>query len=665
MQLQGQQPVEVAVELERARRLGDRFGKDESECSELAREQRAHRVSAEFVKSSVASHLSASCMGGFSAGISQLEHTLEDRRRDHLKTLTSAESQQSSMHSTKESAVKLGIQAVVENPQDVALRESLDDISVKSLLDFRTAGEGILSAEAIATAAACAIANLDEVNQISIHSIDPDRPWPDALQLLSKPGHFINSLRRFPFAVQAGIVPEDNMVAARHFLSMAQDAGDDKLHPAVSALQRWVSVALDYWGDDSTSQSAAARLTPSTSPPNHRAADGTTQQCRSLAARQNRRGAASPGAQARSIRCSTNTQPDSQPAKQAARSPVGPKPVPSSSCSSRAAATLHRPRSPDLRHAQRQVASGMAAPKKAEATPRARTPAPSSSASRARSARSVTASATQPVSDACSASRRSLSRHRNAERSPRPSTVSPGRSQSRPAASSTRSLVPCRSASSIARSSNNVAGQPLPTAALSSVEDLKRLIEETKKEVRQIRSLEAKTKWDLSRQERRDKNAETVAAQSELREWRWKQADSMKAHVAAKARQSQERDLRESKEHVGFKREVKVQSKEVEQQHQAELYAKHKEDAAWNVARSREEFQQEQILVKEKVENVLHLRQHRHDQKQQLRAEEERERAQKEHLEIAHMARELAQEKQRLLQSLELTRSQIPLRPAQ
>lgn len=197
------------------------------------------------------------------------------------------------------------------------------------------------------------------------------------------------------------------------------------------------------------------------------------------------------------------------------------------------------------------------------------------------------------------------------------------------------------------------------------MEDLKRLIEETKKEVRQIRSIEAKTKWDLTRQERRDKNAETVATHSELRDWRWKQAESMKAHVAAKARETQERDLKESKQHVDFKRESKTQSKEFEQHHQAELYVKHKEDAAWNVERSREEFQREQECVKEKVENVVHLREERQVQKQQLRAEDEQERALKEHLEIAHMARELAQEKQRLLQSLELTRSQVPLRPAQ
>lgn len=196
------------------------------------------------------------------------------------------------------------------------------------------------------------------------------------------------------------------------------------------------------------------------------------------------------------------------------------------------------------------------------------------------------------------------------------------------------------------------------------MEDLKRLIEETKKEVREIRSLEAKTKWDLTRQQRREKNAETVAAQSELREWRWKQEEGMKAHAAAKARETKERDLRESKDHADFKRDVKELSKESEQQHHTEMYIKHQEDAAWSVERLRDEFQREQQLVKERVENVAHLRQERQIQKQQARAEEEQDRALKEHLEIAHMARELALEKQRLLQSLEFTRSQVTLRPA-
>ncbi|CAE7253149.1 unnamed protein product, partial [Symbiodinium microadriaticum] len=85
-----------------------------------------------------------------------------------------------------------------------------------------------------------------------------------------------------------------------------------------------------------------------------------------------------------------------------------------------------------------------------------------------------------------------------------------------------RGLVSSKSASTLARAPA-ATGPPNPTAELPSVEELKRMIEETKKEVREIRSVESKAKWQMTREERREKLAETVAAQSELREWRWKQ----------------------------------------------------------------------------------------------------------------------------------------------
>eukprot|EP00439_Symbiodinium_sp_Y106_P032037 s4115_g3.t2 len=74
--------------------------------------------------------------------------------------------------------------------------------------------------------------------------------------------------------------------------------------------------------------------------------------------------------------------------------------------------------------------------------------------------------------------------------------------------------------------------------------------------------------YGLRSQERREKLAETVAATSELREWRWKQAQGLK-QLAAKpldlcSRQAQAAkvlDLKESKEFVEFKRETKLRTR--------------------------------------------------------------------------------------------------------
>eukprot|EP00434_Breviolum_minutum_P001598 symbB.v1.2.001411.t1/scaffold74.1/size352168/4 len=224
---EGELPIDIAVELERARRLGDRFdGGTNGDGGELAREQRARRFSAEFLN-----HVSlSSLLGKASQGIAQLEETLELQRQQQLKALASE--------------ALVVDQAIPTSPLERSLQRTLDDVTVKNLLDFRnTSG---FSAEATATSAVCAVANLDGTVRLSIHSLDPDTSWSGAMEVLSKPGHFINTLRRFPQAVATKKVPEENVVAARHFLQMAKyrSHGDG---PAVLALQRWVAAAIQLW----------------------------------------------------------------------------------------------------------------------------------------------------------------------------------------------------------------------------------------------------------------------------------------------------------------------------------------------------------------------------------------------------------------------------------
>eukprot|EP00435_Cladocopium_sp_Y103_P012396 s885_g3.t1 len=221
-------PIDLAVELERARRLGDRFDGGEDGSGELAREQRARRLSAEFLN-----HVSlGSLLGRATQGIAQLEESLELQRQKQLKAL----------------AAETFVEAppVAPTPLERNLQRTLDDVTVKNVLDFRnTTG---LSAEATATSAVCAVANLDDTVQMSIHSLNPDQPWEGAMELLNKPGHFINTLRRFPQAVFAKKVSEDNIVAARHFLAMARRSGGaEEAPPAVAAVQRWIAAAIQLW----------------------------------------------------------------------------------------------------------------------------------------------------------------------------------------------------------------------------------------------------------------------------------------------------------------------------------------------------------------------------------------------------------------------------------
>jgi len=189
------------------------------------------------------------------------------------------------------------------------------------------------------------------------------------------------------------------------------------------------------------------------------------------------------------------------------------------------------------------------------------------------------------------------------------------------------------------------------------------MIEETKKEVREIRSVEAKTKWQMSREDRREKAAEAAAEQNDLRDWRWKQAEGMKAYAAEKALEARATDLKESKDFVEFKREVKTRTREEELLMQQEVYEEHKEISAWTVERAREEYEAHQALIREKVVDVHELREEKERQREEEKMLADQDRALKEQLEFASMARELAREKERLMQSLQHTRSCLQAPP--
>jgi len=183
------------------------------------------------------------------------------------------------------------------------------------------------------------------------------------------------------------------------------------------------------------------------------------------------------------------------------------------------------------------------------------------------------------------------------------------------------------------------------------------MIEETKKEVKSIRSVESKARWQMTREERREKIVASMAAQAEIRDWRWKQAQEMKAAEAEKSQEVKNKQLQESKDFVEFKREAKTRTKEEELQFQHEAYVKQKEVSAWEAEQKREEIEQEQELVRERIVNMEHIREVKLNQKEQRKAEEQEERMLEEHLEMAKIAKQLQMEKEKLLQDLNYTKN--------
>merc|ERR550537_843955 len=97
-----------------------------------------------------------------------------------------------------------------------------------------------------------------------------------------------------------------------------------------------------------------------------------------------------------------------------------------------------------------------------------------------------------------------------------------------------------------------------------SIQEWRKMLEETKREVREIKAIENSLKWNMAREEKKERLTEAKAQVDEMRDWRWRQSDDMKAYKAALAKDAKVTELKESKSFQEFKRETKAQFREEE-----------------------------------------------------------------------------------------------------
>lgn len=183
------------------------------------------------------------------------------------------------------------------------------------------------------------------------------------------------------------------------------------------------------------------------------------------------------------------------------------------------------------------------------------------------------------------------------------------------------------------------------------------MLDDTKKEVREIKALEAQMRWNMAREEQKDTQSEEKEKENEIRDWRWRESDEMKQLVAEKAQAIKVVDLEESKDFQEFKRETKAVVKDAEQQMITEEYLQDIENASWRADIARVEMERERELVIEKVDGVKELQEIKKQEKIIVKIQEEDERQFEQNMEMERMAKELAREREQLLQSLQLTRS--------
>lgn len=141
----------------------------------------------------------------------------------------------------------LGDPQVLKQARTHAFEElsvALEAISVKSIIDFKGRLEVPRPVESVASASVCLVARVDDSAEDHSGSVVP-RTWAAAQAAMAKPGHFINSLRRFPYAVDTGRMPDADVQAAR---SCLEDVSREHLanEPAALNLHQWVVCALRY-----------------------------------------------------------------------------------------------------------------------------------------------------------------------------------------------------------------------------------------------------------------------------------------------------------------------------------------------------------------------------------------------------------------------------------
>jgi len=124
------------------------------------------------------------------------------------------------------------------------LGSTLEAISVKNLMEFRGRLEVPRPVQSVAVASVCMVARVDDTVEVGTDGLPP-RTWEAVQANTAKPGHFVNSLRQFPYAVDSGRMPDANIYAARQCL---EDVSPEHLanEPMALRLYEWILAAWRY-----------------------------------------------------------------------------------------------------------------------------------------------------------------------------------------------------------------------------------------------------------------------------------------------------------------------------------------------------------------------------------------------------------------------------------
>jgi len=186
-----------------------------------------------------------------------------------------------------------------------------------------------------------------------------------------------------------------------------------------------------------------------------------------------------------------------------------------------------------------------------------------------------------------------------------------------------------------------------------ALQDWRRMFEDSKKEVREIRAVEARMRWDLWRDENRSRILDEKAVETEIRDWRRKQSHEMKTHMEEKNHDALVRALLESKQLQEFRREQKMLQKEEDLKAIEEQRVQDIEDTAWMTALTKTSVERQKLLLHERAKDLTEARDVKQQQSlaNQMITEEERQIQRVD--EMLQIKLALTEEKERVLASLQ------------
>lgn len=569
------------------------------------------------------------------------------------------------------------------------LSGALEKVSVKGILELKDVASVSRDVEDVACCLISLLAEIDETIEVDASGRVPVKSWKQAQLAFAKPGYFINSLRRFPYAVDAGRVRERNVSDARPYLAAVPRAPETDLR-AIEHLHRWCTAATQYWNCKqalkaepvalATSERRTvpvARAPPgaSTAAPTASAAPAAVQPPAAVKPRAPAASAAATAPATKAKRAGSPTQPgqglDPRTQAKGAAKAGGPAPAAAAVRKTPVAKTKpifappSRPKSGD---------SGAPATRFApRAAPVARTDSGLAHL-RAKNTKPDADRMGRPGMPGRKTVTDMMEKGAGANRSRAPQKGLSG-GLARQAGSAARRIEAARSQSPINTQAYR-AMYPRATVSQSPLRDRgtimrraevavdeitrakqwRQALKDAKKEVRELRGLESQVNWEMLRAEKKGIAEAERAEEEETRTMRQQDKQAMQNYEADRLRQQRTEDLQHSIESTLWKRERKAKEKEAELEGNRVEYEDATEKSRWQDEIRHAVEDEKRQMIEDHFDGWEHTRIYREIEKVRLREEDEDEREWGRQQEYGEATSILQREKDELLRSLKFSR---------